>query len=142
MARHEHQIATVHLRLPAEGCEDSRRGRARTSPKGDPRSRSRGARGVVDPHGGIWRAGAALADHRAMPQWRLPLAAGAMPPLRNRGQHSARTRPPAARYADLETRGRAEMPILPYAALFAAGAHDQADGRTADRAVCLGAPGG
>jgi hypothetical protein len=40
MARHEHQIATVHLRLPAEGREDPRRGRARTSQKGDPRGRS------------------------------------------------------------------------------------------------------
>ena len=36
-------------------------------------------------------------------QWRLRLAAAEMPSLRNRSQHSARTRPPAARYADLET---------------------------------------
>jgi len=36
-------------------------------------------------------------------QWRLRLAAGEMPSLRNRSQHSARTLPLAARYADLET---------------------------------------
>src|SRR6267378_6327459 len=48
---------------------------------------------------------------------------------------------PAARYADLETRGGAEMPVMPNAALRAAGAHDPAHRRTADRALCLGAPG-
>jgi hypothetical protein len=26
---------------------------------------------MVDPHGGFWRAGAAIAHDRAMPQWRL-----------------------------------------------------------------------
>jgi len=124
MARMRHQIATVDIQLPAGGCEDSRRGRAGRGEAGDPQGRSRRGRSVVDPHGGIWRTRATLADDRAMPQWRLRLAAGAMPPLRNRGQHSAPTRAPAARYADLETRGGAEMPVVPNAALRAAGAHD------------------
>src|SRR5882672_3008310 len=78
---------------------------------------------------------------RAMPQWRLRLAAGEMPSLRDRGQHSASTSATAARYADLEAGGRAEMPVLPNAALLAAGAHDPADGRTADRTLRLGASG-
>jgi hypothetical protein len=72
MARHEHKIATVHLRLPAEGREDSRRGRAAGSQKGDPPSRSRRGRGVVDPHGRIWRAGAAQC-HRCETEASIPL---------------------------------------------------------------------
>jgi len=47
--------------------------------------------------------------------------------------------PPAAGHADLEDRGRAEMPIMPDAAIFAAGAHDQVDRRAADGALRLGA---
>src|SRR5467141_3869792 len=114
---------------------------ARERARQEPRGRSRRGRSMVHPNGRIWRTGATLTDDRAMPQWRLRLAAGEMPPLRNRGQHSARTCPPAARYADLETRGGAEMPIMPNAAILAAGAHDPAHRRTADRALCLGAPG-
>ena len=49
-----------------------------------------------------------------------------MPSLRNRGQHSACARPPAPGHADLETRGRSEVLIMPDAALLAPGSHDQA----------------
>src|SRR5206468_1530724 len=54
---------------------------------------------------------------------------------------SARTCAPAARHPAVEARGRAEMPVVPHAALFAAGAYDQADRGTADRALSLGASG-
>jgi hypothetical protein len=50
-------------------------------------------------------------------------------------------RPPPARHADLETRSRAEMPVLPQGPLRAAGAYDQADGGARDHAVSLGASG-
>jgi hypothetical protein len=39
----------------------------------------------------------------------------------------ARRHPPTARYLDLEIGSCAEMPVMPDAALFATGAHDQAD---------------
>ena len=54
---------------------------------------------------------------------------------------AARCHPPAARYADLETRSVAEMPVMPQPPLRAAGAHDQADGEAGDHAVFLGASG-
>jgi hypothetical protein len=79
---------------------------------------------MVIADGGVRRAGPAVAHDRAMPQWRLRLAAGEMPSLRDGGQHSASTRPPAAGHTDLETRSGAEMPIVPNAAILTAGAYD------------------
>ena len=82
------------------------------------------AEALVDPDRGLWRARPAVADDR-------PCLNGGSAWLQFKcrchieGQHSAR--------------GRAEMPVLPDAAVFTAGAHDQADGREADRALCLGA---
>jgi hypothetical protein len=61
--------------------------------------------------------------------------------LPGRGQYSAGACPQAAGHADMEARGGAQMPIVPDAAVFTAGAHDQADGRAADSAVRLGASG-
>ena len=43
---------------------------AKRATEGHPRGRPRRGRSLVDPHGRLWRAGAALADDRAMPQWR------------------------------------------------------------------------
>src|SRR5450755_1277782 len=62
-----------------------------------------------------------------------------MPSLRNPGQHSAGCDTPAARYADLETRGGAEMPIMQKGTIRAACSHDQAYSRTRNHAVSLGA---
>jgi hypothetical protein len=45
--------------------------------------------------------------------------------LRNRSQHPARLCSQAARYADLETRGLAQMPLVPEGVLRAAGAPDR-----------------
>ena len=78
---------------------------------------------------------------RAMPQRRLWLATGQMPSLRNRGQHPARTRPQAARHADLEIGGGIEMPVMPDTALFATRAYDQADDAARDRGLQVGASG-
>ena len=47
----------------------------------------------------------------------------------------------AARYADLETRGLAQMPLVPEGVLRAAGAPDPAQRGAADGALCLGASG-
>jgi hypothetical protein len=47
-----------------------------------------------------------------MSERRLWLARGEMPPLRDAGQPAARCHPPATRYADLETGGRAEVPLV------------------------------
>jgi hypothetical protein len=59
--------------------------------------------------------------------------------------HSAhiagRLRSQAARYADLETRGLAQMPLVPEGVLRAAGAPDPAQRGAADGALCLGASG-
>jgi len=43
--------------------------------------------------------------------------------------------PPAARYADLEARGLAEMPVVQEGPVRAAGAHDQADRGARDHAL-------
>src|ERR1700687_1670384 len=62
-----------------------------------------------------WRvlAGAAIADHRAMPQWWLALARGPVQPLQDPREPSARCHPPAAGYTDLDTWSGAEMPVMP-----------------------------
>jgi len=121
IAGHEYKIPRSYLGRPNPRGE-SQRGqrtpaRQRSRPRGGPRRSAR----VVVADGGIRRAGAAVADGRAMPQRRLRLAAGEMPSLRDRGQHSARTRPPAARHANLEAGGGVEMPIMPETAILAAG---------------------
>jgi hypothetical protein len=90
---------------------------------------------------GVRRAGAAVADDRAMPQWRARLARGRVQPLQDPREPAARRHPPAARYADLEAGGRTEMPVMPEGPLRAAGAHDQADGDAGDHALSLGASG-
>jgi hypothetical protein len=36
---------------------------------------------MVDPDGGLWRASAALPDHRSMPRWRVGLARSRVQPL-------------------------------------------------------------
>ncbi len=87
------------------------------------------------------RAGPAIADDRAMPQWRAWLARGRVQPLQDPREPAARCHPPAARYADLETGSGAEMPVMPEGPLRAAGAHDQADGDARDHALSLGASG-
>jgi hypothetical protein len=56
-------------------------------------------------------------------------------------QPAARCHPPAARRPDLEIGSGAEMPVVPDAALFATGAHDQADDAARDNALLLVAPG-
>ncbi len=64
-----------------------------------------------------------------------------MQPLQDTREPAARHHPPAAGHADLEARGRAEMPIMQEGSLRAAGAHDQADGKARDHALRLGASG-
>jgi hypothetical protein len=96
---------------------------------------------VVAANRRLWRAGTAVADHRAMPQWRLRLVTGQMPSMRNRGQHPARVCAQATPDADMETRGGAEMPSMSDVAVLATGAHDQAHRGARDRALRLGAPG-
>jgi hypothetical protein len=85
------------------------------------------AEAMVHPHGRLWRTGAAVPNHRPMPQRRLWLARGSMPSVRDPRQPAARRHPSAARYPDLEIGGGAEMPVVSDAALFATGAHDQVD---------------
>jgi hypothetical protein len=58
---------------------------------------------------------------------------------KTRASLATRSDPPAAGYADLETRGRTKMPVLPEGPLRAAGAHDQADDDTGNHAVQMGA---
>jgi hypothetical protein len=71
-------------------------------------NRPRGRRGRMP------ATGAAVSRNRAVPQRRLGGVAGQM------------SRPQAARYADLEPRGGgAEMPLMPDASTFAAGAGDR-----------------
>ena len=65
-------------------------------------------------------------------------AAGQMPAVPDRGQPTTRARPPAARHPDLEARSGAEVPVMRDAAIFPAGARDQADGNAADIALRLG----
>jgi hypothetical protein len=47
----------------------------------------------------------------------------------------------AAGYGNMEARGGAEMPIMSNTTLFAAGAHDEADGAAANSALRLGTSG-
>src|SRR6266436_1158238 len=109
--------------------------------EGHSRGRPRRGRGLVDPRGGLWRAGAAGADDRAMPQWGTRLARGRVQALQDPREPAARCHPPAAGYADLEARSVAEMPVMPEGPLCAAGAYDQADRDARDHAVSLGASG-
>ena len=75
---------------------------------------------------------------RAMPQWRIWLAGGDVPPLREPRQPAARCHPPAARYADLEAGSGAQMPLLRQPEIRAAGSPDPADQGAKDRPLSLG----
>jgi hypothetical protein len=55
--------------------------------------------------------------HRAMPQWGEWWLEVRMPLLQDTREHPAGCDPATARYADLETRARSEVPIMPDAAL-------------------------
>jgi hypothetical protein len=76
--------------------------------------------GMVPAYGRLWWTGSALANHRAMSQRGLRLARSKVLPVRDPSQHFTGRRPPTRQYADLETRGSAETPVLQDAALFAA----------------------
>jgi hypothetical protein len=61
-----------------------------------------------------------------------------MQALRDQGQPSPRCRPALTGHANLEAGAGAEMPVVPNAAAFAAGAPDPADDRARDRPLPLG----
>jgi hypothetical protein len=86
----------IGARIRAEGAREAAQKAVREADRA-------AAELLVDPDGSLWGTGAAVANDRAMPQRRLWLATRQMPSLRNRGQHSARTRAQATRHADLET---------------------------------------
>ena len=69
------------------------------------------------------------------------LARGRMQSVQDPGEPPARRHPQAAGHADLEARGRAQMPIMQKGSPRTAGAHDQADAGVRDHALRLGAPG-
>ena len=139
MRGHKHQVSPTDLWRPDPGREYPRHDRAGSGQQGPSRGRPRGGGSLVDPDGRQWRTGATVADHRAMPQWRAQLAGGRMQPLQDAGEPAARRHPPPARHAAVETRGIAEMPVMPEGPLCAGGAHDQADGGSGDHALYLGA---
>jgi hypothetical protein len=141
MLRHEHQIPPDDLRWRHHGRRYALRAPPRRRQEGHPRSRSRRGRGLVDPYGGLRRAGAAVADNRAMPQWRASLAGGRMQSVQEQGEPPARCDPPIARHPDLETRSCAEMPIVQEGPPRAASAHDQTDRKARDYAVQMGTSG-
>jgi hypothetical protein len=91
--------------------------------------------------GGLRWPRAAVADHCAMPQRRNWMARGRVCSLQDASEPSARCDPPTARYANLEARGLAEMPVLQEGALCAACAHDQVDRDAGDHALQMGASG-
>src|ERR1700732_62155 len=139
--RHEHEVSPVDLCGFDHGRENPRHKRARGGQQGAARGRPRGGRGLVDPDGRLWRTRAAVADDRAMPPWRARLARGRMQPLQDPRKPAARRDPPATRHAALETRGLAEVPVMPEGPLCAAGAYDQIDGSAGDHALSMGASG-
>src|SRR6266849_1792363 len=96
---------------------------------------------MVDPYGGLRRAGPTIADNWSMPQWRLRLARGRMQSLQDPRKPSAGCDTPTARYADLEAGSGAEMSIVQERPPRAACAHDQADRNARDHALRLGASG-
>jgi len=111
MACHEHQIATVDIQLPAHGREDRAEGareEARQAIRKADRAEAEAWSIRMEGYGGP------RSPRRPSRNASMAVTAGCRcnAALRNRGQHSARTRPPAARYADLETRGGAEMPVV------------------------------
>jgi hypothetical protein len=59
--------------------------------------------------------------------------------LRDRGRHPARCDPATARYTDLETRSRAEMPVMQEGPICASRSHDQANGDAPDQPISVGA---
>jgi hypothetical protein len=61
--------------------------------------------------------------------------------VQDAGEPAPGRHPPAAGYADLETRGRTEMPIVQERPLRAAGAHDQVDRDVRNHALHVGASG-
>jgi hypothetical protein len=62
MSGHEHQVSPFSLWQPHHGRENPRRERAGSGQQGPARGRPRRRRGLVDPDGRLWRAGAAVAD--------------------------------------------------------------------------------
>jgi hypothetical protein len=97
---------------------------------------------VVCPHGGLWRASAAVANHQTMPQRWPWVARGRMQPLQGAGKSAARRHTPAARHADMEAGSLAEMPVMPDKTSRATSPHDQADRGARDHALQVGASGG
>ena len=96
---------------------------------------------MVAAHGRHRRSGAAVADHRSMPQRRLRLVGGEVPSMRDQGQHPAGRDQAATQHTDLEAGGLSEMPIMPQGQVRAARSHDPADRDAGDHAVRLGPPG-
>lgn len=138
MPHHEHQVSPVDLWRPHQGRDYPRQERTRGRRPGAARGRSCRSRSMVDPDGRQRRTGTAVADDRAMPQWRTRLARGGMQSLQDAGKPAARRHPPAARHSALEAGGVAEMPIMPEGSLRAASAHDQADREAGNHAIRLG----
>ena len=68
---------------------------------------------MVDPHGRLRRASAAVADDWPVPQWRTELAGSRVQPMQDPGESASRRHPPTARHAALEAGGFAKMPIMP-----------------------------
>jgi len=67
---------------------------------------------------------------------------GQMPSLRKPGEPPTRCDQASARYAGLETGGRAKMPVMPQRPLRSARAYDQVDRAAGDHAVQVDASGG
>src|SRR6266566_1778281 len=92
---------------------------------------------MVNPDGRLWRAGAAVAHHRAMPQRWSWLAGSGVQPVQDPGKPSARRDPAAAQHGDLETGSGPQMSILQEGAICAARPHDQVDRNARDHTYVL-----
>ena len=141
IACHEHQIARGNLGRSHHGRRHTRQERAGGRTEGRPGRRPRGGGSLVNPHGGLRRARAAVANDRPMHQWRAWLARGGVQPLQDTREPAARRYPPTARHTDLEAGGVAEMPVLSERSLRATGPHDQAGRGPRNHALQVGSSG-
>jgi hypothetical protein len=76
-----------------------------------------------------------------MPERCFGLARGRVRPVQDASESPARCNPTTARYANMEARGVAEMPVLQEGAVCTACAHDQADRDAGGHALQMGASG-
>ena len=90
---------------------------------------------LVSSNGRLWRASAAVPDHRAMSERWVRLARSEVSPLRNESQYSSWTRSQTARYAYLEIGVCFQVPVVRNEALQASCAYDQAYRRAGNYAV-------